>query len=159
MTTPRRTMKWVQAETNIVALASGGVTNMLLFNSAVFGGAHVKGATVTRIITNLVFRSESLAQLNRAYWGITMVNADARAAGAFPDPDDMNDRASWLVRDKVENQMTAQDTSQWSRVQLDLRAQRVFRNEEEELHFLVTNAATGFTIQWGAFIRVLLKLP
>jgi len=158
LTQQRRTLKWVNVESDFTALAAGSQTNLLLFNEAVFGALTVKGMTVTRLLFDLKIRSDSLAQLNQLHYGIAIVNADARAAGAFPDANDMADRANWLVRGKLENQMTAQDTSQWTTMERDLRAQRVFRNEEEELHLIIRNS-TSNVLSWSTFTRILMKLP
>ena len=158
MVTQRRTLKWVNVEKPFTNLAAGAQDNLLIYNEAVLGQLSVKGTTVTRLLLDLKIRSDSLAQLNLLHYGITTVNADARAAGAFPDANDMTDRASWLVRGKLENQMTAQDTSQWTMIERDLRAQRVFRNEEEELHLIIRNSTSNI-LSWSVFIRVLMKMP
>ena len=140
-------------------LAAGAQTNLLLFNDATFGGRHLEGATVTRMLVKLWLRSDALTQDNILDWGITKVNADARAAGAFPDPNDFLDRASWLVRDRMYNrQSNLSDGTQWTISHMDLRAQRILRNEEEELHLILNNSGS-FVLEWAAYVRVLLKLP
>ncbi len=87
------------------------------------------------------------------------MNADARAAGAFPDADDMSDRPGWMVRGRLQNIMlNVQDSSQWTRLHLDLRGQRRLRSEEDELQ-LILDSSAGFTVEWSPFIRVLVKWP
>ena len=155
----RRQLAWVNARSDFATLAGGAQTNMLLFNDATFGGRHTKGATVTRILAKVWMKNNAVAQANSLAWGITIVNADARAAGAFPDPADLGDRAGWLVRDwMLGNSDSLSDASQWITTVFDLRSQRILRNEEDELHLIPENTGS-FTLQWAAFVRVLLKMP
>ena len=100
------------------------------------------------MIIDLRLAADSVAQRVQLLWGIVVVNADARAAGAFPDADDMTDRADWLVRGKMETiQDSLSDASQWDRVSLDLRAQRILHSEEAELHLIIDSVGTGFILQ------------
>jgi len=65
-----------------------------------------------------------------------------------------------LVRGAMNvNNSSLSDSSQWHRVNLDLRAQRVLRTEEDELHLIMNNLNTSFTVDVYAYIRVLVKLP
>ena len=133
---------------------------MLLVNETELGVREVKGATVTRMLLDIRLEASSLAQQVQCHWGIVIVNADARAAGAFPDADDLGDRADWLVRGHLRTvQDSLSDASQWDRVKADLRAQRVLRSEESELHLIMDAGSDGFTMVWSAYIRVLMKLP
>ncbi len=156
----RRVLQWFTSNQNNTALLSDTQQNLLLYNAIVQGPRFIKGATVTRILLDLVIEADSVAQRNTMFWGIAVVNADARAAGAFPEADDVSDRAGWLGRGKLEvEQASLADSSQWGRTKLDLRSQRVLRNEEEELHLIIDAAATGFTLNWSAYVRVLMRLP
>ena len=157
----RRGMQWVDSfssESNTLSVATLQ-TNLLLFNDTTFGGRHVKGATATRLLVDITLKADSVAQYVTMIWGITMVNADARAAGHFPDPNDIADRAAWMVRTRMMTiQASLSDSSQWERLRLDLRAQRVFRSEEDELHLIINNAGS-FTLDWSAHVRTLIKDP
>jgi len=158
MTQPRP-VQWVSSQFSFSNFVAGATTNLLLYNSLSLGFAAVKGATVTRTILKLWVASQALAQLNELAWGITQVNADARAASAFPDPDDMSDRAGWMIRGWELNQMSdLSNSNQWTTVNMDLRGQRVLRNEQDELHLIVHNSGS-FGLVWSAFVRVLMKLP
>jgi len=152
MTQPRP-VQWVSSQFSFSNLVAGATTNLLLYNSLSLGFAAVKGATVTRTILRLWLASQSLAQLNELAW------ADARAASAFPDPNDMSDRAGWMIRGWELNQMSDLSASnQWTTVSMDLRGQRVLRNEQDELHLIVHNAGVNGLV-WSAFVRVFMKLP
>ena len=157
MVSRRRNLVWNGATTDFGDLAVGSQTNLLLFNDTTFGGLHVKGTTLTRTLIDLRLRADAVAQDVQLTWGITTVNSDARAAGAFPDPNDHGDRASWVVRGRMLTiQDSLSDKSQWDIAQLDLRSQRVFRDEQQELHLILNNSG-AFVLEWAAFVRVLLK--
>ena len=114
---------------------------------------------MTRTIVDLTCRANSVSQVVEMFYGIVVVNADARAAGSFPEADDMSDRPDWLVRGRMTTVTDSLfDSSQWHRVRLDLRSQRVLRSEEDELHVVIDNA-TANDLSWSAFVRVLMKMP
>ena len=150
---------WSSASSSFVNIVAGAQANLLLMSNAVFPGINAKGSTITRLIVDLRVKAASVAQLNEVFWGIVMVNGDASAAGAFPEADVLGDRAGWMVRGRfMVIQDSLSDRSQWDEAKLDLRAQRIMRNEEDELHLILDNSG-GFTAQWAAFIRVLVKNP
>ena len=161
VTRNRRPFEWYSSRQGaFVTLASGAQTNLLLYNAISLGVRNIKGATITRIIGQLKLRADSLAQNVDLHYGIVVVNADARAAGAFPDPDDLSDRPDWMVRGLLQTvQASLSDSTQWDVAKFDLRAQRILRSEEDELHLILTAGATGFILEWSAFFRVLVRLP
>ncbi len=119
----------------------------------------VKGYTVTRMILDLRLKADSVAQESSLFWGIAVVNSDARASGVLPDADVMNERAGWLVRGRLTTiQDSLSDRQQQDVAQLDLRSQRVMHNDEEEL-LLILDSVSAFISQWQVFVRVLMKLP
>ena len=155
-----RPMQWFTRTSAFATLASAAQVNFILYNNLSLDNAATKGATVTRMVIDLIFKSDAVAQLNQVHWGIVLVNGDASAAGAFPDPGGDSDRAGWLVRgNDYVIQDSLSDSSQWTRVKLDLRSQRVLRSEADGLELILQAAVTGFTVQWAAFIRTLMKLP
>jgi len=160
MTMQRRPMQWFTSEQALGPLtAATAQTNLILYSVLSQSNAAVKGATVTRMLVDLVMGGASLAQDIRMHWGITVVNADARAAGVFPDPSDLAETVSWLARGRLIGiQSDLSDSSQRRYAQLDIRSQRVLRSEKDELHLIVDNAGPN-TFNWAAWIRVLMKLP
>ena len=155
----RRPFEWYSVRADWGALTTGAQTNLLMYNAIVHGPRNLKGATVTRIIGDIKIRSETVAQDNTGIFGIVVVNADARAAAAFPDADDYTDRVDWLYLGRLQNkQSDLSDASQWTTMNLDLRAQRILRSEEDELH-LVVDSISAFTFEWTANLRTLVKLP
>ena len=155
-----RPMQWVDSEARFGALAANAQSNLLLYNSLSLTAGLVKGATITRMIVDVTGRAGSVAQINYLFWGITVVNADARSAGAFPDSDDMGETAGWLARGRlVVMADSISDASQFVHARLDLRSQRILRSEKDELHLIVDNGSSSFVVDWAAMIRVLVKLP
>ena len=75
------------------------------------------------MIIDLRISAASVGELVTMFWGILIVNADARAVGAFPEVDDLSDRPDWMVRNRLEAKTGVVDmTDQWDWVRLDLRA-------------------------------------
>ena len=156
-----RPMQWYTGQQGFQTIADGAADNFTLYNAVSHGPRNIKGATITRMIIDLTIRADSVAQIVTGMWGILVMNADARAAGVFPDPADVTDRAGWMIRGRGETiQSDLSDASQWDRRQLDIRSQRVLRTEEDELQFIIDNiSGGGRIIQYGIFIRVLVRLP
>jgi hypothetical protein len=155
----RRGFEWFSSDIDFADLAGDGQTNLLLYNAIGQGARFVKGATVTRMIIDLRMRANAVAQTVILFWGIVVVNADARAAGAFPEADDLTDRADWLIRGKMQTiQASLSDSSQWDTVKLDIKSQRVLRAEEDELHLILDSRGAN-VLEWTAFIRVLMRMP
>ncbi len=155
-----RPMQWVTTTREQTNIVSGAQTNLPLFTSISLPQGVVKGCTLTRMILEMNMTSESVAQLNQLYFGVVPVNADAASVGQFPEADDLADRAGWLIRGRLWNiQSDLSDPSQWTTRQYDLRAQRVFRSERDELHLIIDTPVTGFTCRVGVFVRCLIKLP
>ena len=155
----RRPLQWFTSQTDFQNLVGNAQTNLTLFNTGSSVAQPVKGATVTRMIVELMMKGVSLAQDLYLFWGVAVVNGDARAAGAFPDADDITDRANWLMRGRmytIHDSLT--DGSQVARREYDLHSQRVFRNAEDELQLVLDNGNAN-TLAWAAFIRVLMKFP
>jgi len=156
----RRPMQWYTVHRDFATLAALATTNTTLYSASVLGARNVIGATITRMIIDIGMRNDSLAQLNTLHWGIVIMNADARAAGAFPDPADETDRPDWLVRSRLQgNADSLSDSSQWNRIRMDLRAQRKFRSEEDELQLICKNSSAAFVNSWTMYIRTLVRLP
>ena len=135
--------------------ASGQQCVDLLVNLA---DTNTKGATVTRIITRVVTRPDSISELSFSHFGIAIVNADAAAAGAFPDADVETDNVRWLLRGMHINVSTSLNSPEEHRISdYDLKAQARFRSEQEELHFILDQG--GFGVFLDLMVRVLVKLP
>jgi len=102
---------------------------------------------------------DTVDQRTEMFWGLALVNADAAAALAFPDADVEGDNIRWLVRDFALNRMSnINDNSQVVMRTYDLRAQALFRSDQEELHLVVDQGAGGGAV-FHVMTRILLRVP
>ncbi len=88
-----------------------------------------------------------------------MVDDDALAAAALPDPNEEAEQPGWMLRGAaillVSN---ANDGSQFVPIKNDISGQRKFQGNNSSLVFLVNNGGTG-TISVHGIIRYLVKKP
>ncbi len=154
-----RAMKWFTSFQNDLAVADNSQANVELLDGMAIG--NVKGSTITRIVLDVVGRLDTVDTFKSLRWGIVQVNSDAAAANAFPDADQESDRADWMFRSQMATiQNTLSDGAQLPRVTADLRAQRIMRSEETQLHAVFDDSGTGLGGWLVSFmIRVLMKLP
>ena len=157
MTSPRRQLRWFDTLVGFTNLASGVQTNHdLLANQAT---DLVMGSTITRIILKLALKANTLVTLHEMHYGISIVNADAVIGGALPDADVVSDRADWMLRGWLyARSSNLSDRSQDDVVQHDVRAQRILRASADRLHIILDASASGVTLQYAMYARVLVRL-
>ena len=156
----RRPFEWYSTSIGPTVIASAGQFNLALVSIATVPISRIKDSTVTRILLSLIWHPESVTTATDLFYGITIITAEAAIAGGIPEADDMSDRADWLIRGK----MTARsgnlsDGSQDAKMEADLRAQRIMRSEESELHIVFDANTSGISGEVRGLARVLLKLP
>ena len=61
----------------------------------------IKGMTLIRTIMHLSFALSAAGAGGNIVLGIAMIERDAGAAGALPDPISMSDQLGWLWRDQI----------------------------------------------------------
>ena len=155
----RRPMEWFNTSRSFTSLAASTQVSTTLFSAAAQGTRSVLGATVTRELLDIYVQAESVAQLVEMYYGLAILSQDAVLASGLPDPDSETDRADWLTRGRIMTiQASLSDSSQWGRVHLDLRSQRILRSEEDQVE-LIFNNTTAFILKWAFDMRMLIKLP
>ena len=151
-----RQLKWyesIQGSTTLVSAAQA--SNDLLANLET---ANRVGATVTRIIGKMHFNTTVVTNLHSVHYGITLVNADALAAGSLPEADAVDD-ADWLYHSYAEFKSdSVPDMSQNAVVVFDVRSQRVIRAGQDRLLMIFDNSA-GETLNRSHMIRTLVRLP
>jgi len=137
------------------AIASGNQLELDLLNEMVDDNR--KGATITRVILDLVIVPDTVAQTTFTSYGLAMVNGDALAAGAVPEADVNADRADWVLRGRARNMVSSlSDRAQVFHKEYDLRAQRVLRSEEMTLAIIFDHSSGGGVEVWY-MSRVLMK--
>ena len=155
-----RTLKWFTTLRNDQALTDGAQIEIDLL--ADLDVANRKGSTVTRLIIDQWIRNDTQQTFKICDTGILWLNGDAFTAGAVPDPGDESDRADWMVRFRMTNQMdaTTSGSQQIEDKHLDLRAQRICRAERDQLIWVCEDSGSGTGGLFVTFaIRVLLRLP
>ena len=155
-----RAMKWFTTLRGDQALTDGAQISFDLL--AGVDQANKKGATVTRLIISMWIRNDTQQTFKVMDAGVAWVNSDAVAAAALPDPGDEADRADWLLRYRMTNQMdaTTSGSQQIEDRHFDIRSQRICRSERDELRLVLEDSGLGnggLFVTFGA--RVLLRLP
>ena len=150
-----RQLKWFEnIQGGVQALANTQKANDLLSNIT---SANRVGATITRMIGKMYFEAEALTNKHEVFVGVTLVNADAQAAGAFPDADQVDD-ADWLYHSYVRfSSGNLSDGSQNGMITFDVRSQRKIHAAADRL-LLITDVG-GFSVFRSHFVRTLVRLP
>ena len=152
----RRALQWYEtigAEQVLTAQLTTGVD--LLSNLAT---GNRQGATVTRMILDMTAHPTALTVVNELYWGVSVMNADALAAGAFPDPETV-DETDWLIHGRmITRSANLSSVEGDARVSMDLRSQRILRSVADRL-ILVRRVNTTVDMDTSLFFRVLMKHP
>ena len=160
MTTRRRETEWYSSILGFTNVNNGAQTANRLYSTTSTPISRIKGSTITRIIIKMIMHPSVITAIHEMHWGIVIVNEDAIAAGAYPDADDISDRADWLARGWLcGRSANLSDGSQDDRVELDLRSQRIMRAEEDALMLVIDNSNNGNAVSYAYFIRCLVKLP
>ena len=159
MPASRRRFQWYTRLYMNQPLAAGTQDCVDLLPPTVWADAQKKGATLTRLLLRINIRGQVNGQTSYTYFGVAMVNADAAAALAFPDADIEADNVAWLMRDFTLNSAgDIFDVSQHQERSYDLRGQRVWRSEQEELHCIFNQDLAGATTI-SLMSRILMRLP
>jgi len=154
-----RITKWFTTLRGHQALATG---SQLTFDLLVdMSASQTQGATVTRILFDLYSRNDGITQPKVMDWGIVLMAGEAASAGAFPEADDEDERVDWMGRGRMMSTMSSLgDGAALGRVSRDLRAQRVIRDEFQQLRLILdldAVAAGGILVTF--ITRVLVKMP
>ncbi len=83
----KREKQWFTSITPFNTFASGVQGSIQLFNATIHGPRFIKGATVLRTIVEMELKATAVAQLVEIFWGLVVLNSDARVAGAVPEAD------------------------------------------------------------------------
>jgi len=157
---PRRARKWIELKGGPTNIAPAGQASTGLLT----GGVELVGSTLTLILFQLTMRpatDETAEDSALLEYGITMVNADAQSAGALPDPSGP-DQVPWLMRDHaVIVKATADDQQSMVYRQYILHGQRVIRDAQTSMVFVIDSTAITAAMDAIYHItgRILLLLP
>ena len=154
-----RLLKWFTTLRNLQALADNSqITFQLLEDLTV---SQTEGSTITRILIEIWIRNDTVQNEKTMDWGIVLLGGEAVAAGVFPDADVEDERVDWLARGRMHGYTNGLFINQDnSHVERDLRAQRIVRDEFQQLRLIFNSDTNGTGGLFVTFItRVLLRMP
>ena len=160
---PRRTKRgreWFPSIVNLIGIASsGGQANHILDTGMVLD--EKKDSTIVRMLIDLsVSPNSSTVPLTFAM-GITMMNADAHAAGALPEPGqaDVED-ADWMWSVPQARHDVFAGLSPFARTFiLDIHSKRVYNARTDLLALIVDNFGSSPTINVIGSVKTLILDP
>ena len=158
-----RARQWITTLRNNQALIPGVGIEFDLAADLTAGNR--KGATIQRTLLELWVRNDTVNSVHHVDFGrcdwFMWIDADAAAAGGFPDPNNETEQADWLMRGRMMvvteaiNLLTPLNHRMY-----DLRSQRICRAENDQLMLILqTSALAGGGIFVSFLSRVLLLKP
>ena len=144
---------------------SAGASTVVLHLMASLDADHMRGVTLTRVIAELAISSSAVA----GAWGngftdigIGMIERDALAAAAVPDPTSATEEPGrgWVWRTRCGISQNGAGAPVFTRCMFDIRAQR--KIDSAAVAMLVQHTAglgTSFGIHIVGIVRCLLLLP
>ena len=154
MTTQRRRTRWLDDFGLIAPAASGQAAAEL--DTPLAAELHVQGYTIVRVLLVVHALITTLGVNAAVTYGLTLMNSDAVAAGAFPDPQGV-DEVPWLLRDRIVGIRDADAGRQEMVRTYDLRAMRKY-NGQSSLQF-IADADSSSAWSLNVSSRVLVKIP
>ena len=120
----------------------------------------VKGMTLVRMILHLTFAMTAAGAGGVIVLGVSLVERDAAAAGAFPDPATMGDQPGWLLRDQVSVfSSSTNDRSQVVDYFRDLKGKRTFAGEDITLNLIFDPGTLTSAVNVDGLARLLIMRP
>ena len=155
----RRQTKWFTTLRTLQALADN--TQLTFPLLADLSASQTQGATITRILIELWIANDITNNAKTMDWGIVLLAGEAVTAGGIPDAQDEDERVDWMGRGRmhvITNNISVMPN--FAHMERDLRAQRIIRDEFQELR-LITNLDANGTggVFLTIFTRVLVKMP
>ena len=156
----RRGREWFPAVVNLIGVqTSGGQANHILDTGMVLD--EKKDSTIVRMLIDLSVSPNSSTVPLTVAMGITMMNADAHAAGALPEPGNANSEDAnwlWLVPQFRHDVFAGQGP--FARVfVLDIRSKRVYNARTDLLVLVVDNLGSSPTVNVIGSVRTLILDP
>ena len=116
--------------------------------------------TLVRTILDLTFAMTAAGAGGNIVVGIAMVERDAAAAGAFPDPITMGDQPGWLFRTQVSVfSSSTNDRSQAVPLFRDLKGRRKFPGEDQTLNLIFDPGTLTSAVNVDGLVRLLMMRP
>ncbi len=156
--TPRRKVAWMGGTTDPATVTAGAQTAVNLTSTledTTENPIGKRGLTIVRTHATLRINSTDASLSAEMSFGLIMMDGDAVAASAYPDP--LQDpEASWLhwARRVL---LPASDSQQ--HLELDIKAKRRFRGNDDNLMLILQNDDATQSFEFAFGFRLLLMLP
>ncbi len=119
-----------------------------------------KDSTIVRMLIDIQVFAAVTGQRMRVAMGVTLMNADAHAAGALPEPGRNNiEDADWLWLIPQTFMEVALGTTPNKSFILDIRAKRKYNSNQDLLVFVIDNQDATNAVNIGGSIRTLILDP
>ena len=155
---PRRRTAWTGRTIDPAIVAAGGqnVNDILTgLPDATENPIGRYGLTIMRIVGSLRINSTDVALSTECGFGFIMVDGDASAASAFPEPT-VDEEAPWLHWDR---RVVLPPSDSQQHLKLDIRARRRMGGNDISLFFIINNDDATQSLEYALGVRVLLALP
>ena len=157
MARSRRKTSWFDVTVNVDTLLSGQQVSSVLTTN--MGDDEKYGATIIRTIVPLSVNMTVASSGGIVSLGIVMVNQDAQAAQAMPDPEADLDQPGWMWRTRrVVSSSLVNDQSQALFIFADLKVSRKFAGEEVD-SVLIMGYSGVDSINIDGLVRTLVLRP
>jgi len=155
---PRRKTAWFGGLTDPATLAPGLQSNVNLTTElpdTTENPIGKQGLTILRMFATLRINSTDANLSVEGSFGFIMVDGDAVAAAAFPDP--FSDvEADWTFWDR---RVFLPPSDAMQHMSIDSKAKRVFRGNDDNLMLIVQNDDAAQTLEFALGFRLLIGLP
>ena len=150
---PRRT-RWLDDFATLTPAASGQASAEL--DTPLQGELHTQGFTLVRSLVRVYGIPTTLGTNASITYGLAMVDGDAIAAGALPDPAGVEE-IPWVLHDRMTVQRDADAGQQYEYRTYDLRGMRKYTGNSG-LQFI---ADADSNSAWALFVssRLLVMIP
>ena len=155
---PRRSYAWNAFSSDPANVNPAGVAAHSLLGN--FNAEQRGGATLVRLIGDVRIWPGDASNITEGFMGISPVDAEANAAGAFPEPaTDTSARWLWWKRFFVGTQATGElGTGLGENFHFDLKMRVLLRDRLMTVQLLVENDDGTHTFLVGVGVRALLQL-
>ncbi len=119
-----------------------------------------RGSTITRVVGSLWVRPADASSVSEGVFGLAMVESDAEAASAVPDPTD-DTAFPWMHWERfvVGSEATGElATGDWIHFKLDIKAQRKMKSRRDALNLIMNNDDGTHSFSFALGLRVLIRM-
>ena len=115
-----------------------------------------KGATLVRLLIHIAALAQTAGTGSLVALGIQMLDDDALAANAHSEPGSMGEQPGWMWR-AFGSVFTSvvNDSSQQRIFEVDLKARRRLRGQDQNVVLILHNISGASTINFDGMVRVL----